>query len=321
MKITKLNWVLLAMTVMLGLIVSLGDSPESSAGADDRAFEAFDASAILRVAIRDMRNEDAVPLVLVREMADQPWRVEARSMFPAEAYPLEALLARIGNLRERDQVAEDSDSLALFDLAPGMGTGVELSSPGGVPWRFVMGLPGGQAGGFLRSESESRIFSVPGFVGLSTAPRQWIAPRVFDFDATAVSRIEIQLAGVKLNLGRDDKGIWRELETQLVAPRVTAEDLVGDLAALVLLDLAPGELTPEEAGFGPGLPRVRLVDADGERLAELAIGGVSELGPRFVKAGSWREEGHADWTGLVAAPLAASVMRRVSTIIEALGQQ
>lgn len=320
MRLTRLNWVLLALVLVLGLVLGLERSPESVGSVDDPAFPSLDPAEILRAEVRDLGNDAAAPLVLTRASREAPWRVEARSQFPAEAYPLEALMAALGNLRGRDQVAEDPKSLGLFGLAEGMGTGLELSRPGGVPWRFVLGLPGGQAGGFVRSASDSRVFSLPAYTGLSTAPRQWVEPRLFDFDASRVARVEIALAGAELVFERDDKGIWREADTQLVAPRVTLEDLVGDLDAMVLFDLAPRGTTAEEAGIGEALPRVRLLDGAGEPVADLAIGSVSPQGPRYVRLASWTQAGHPEWVGLVAAPLAESVMKRVSTVIEALGQ-
>lgn len=322
MKVTRLNLVLLGLTVALFVLVPATAERGNSGTTDERAFAAFDASTILRVSLTDRKREGVEPLVLVRDSSDDVWKVEARGAFPAEAFPLELLFARITNLLVQDQVAEAEGSLALFGLAPGMGLGVELSSPGAAPWKFVVGAPGGAAGGFLRTEGESRIFDVPGYVGLSCEPRQWIQPKLFAFDTSAVRRVELTLAGEALVLERDDKGIWRETQTGRVAPRVALEDLIGDLSAMVLHDLAPRGITAKEAGFGADGLQLELLAADGTSLAGFAMvlsQRADEEGRGYVKKSAWAAAGHPEWIGLVSASLGDSVMAHVTAVLMALG--
>lgn len=322
MKLTRLNLVLLVLSLVLGGIALATRERAKGHRTEERAFGAFDPATILRVSITDRRNEDAPSLVLVRDSSETEWKVEARSAYPAEVYPLERLFARISNLTVGDQVAEAEGSLGMFGLAPGMGLGIEMASPGTAPWKFVVGSPGAAAGGFLRTEGETRIFGVPGYVQLSCEPRQWLQPKLFHFDTSLVRRVELTLAGELLVLARDDKGIWRESETGRVAPRVALEDLIGDLTAMALFDLAPRTTTPSAAGFDDGGLQLGLLDADGTSLADFALvlsRRADEAGHGFVRSGAWSAAGHPEWIGLIDAALGDAVMARVTTILTALG--
>lgn len=315
MKLTPLNLVLLALTVLLAIAVALTREAPPSAPPTERAFPAFDPATILSIEVARSGEES---VLLTRASAAAPWAVAARGDFAAEPYPIERLLDQIANLQARDLVSESADGLALFGLGPGGGIEVTLQSPGNADWRFVFAdaRAGGQ--GYVRAAGDERVFGFPSFVGLSRDPRQWLRPQVLDFEQADVRRIEIALAGTVVEVERDDKGIWRERRTGRVAPRVTLEDLLGDLDALALIDVI--ERGDEEPG-ADGL-ELRLLDAEGGGLAALVLDlKPGDQGRRRIESRAWAEAGHPRWIGLIDDATGAQIMKRVTTVIVALDKK
>lgn len=317
MKLTRLNLVLLTLTVALGALVALTRPAPLSAPSDAAAFPAFLPEAILEVHVGTPDADgEAAPVVLRRASADAPWTVDQRAGFPAEAFPIETLLGQLAGVRARDVVSETADGLALFGLAPGSGVDVRLVSPGNADWRFVFADAAAGGQGFMRVAGDERVFVVEPFVGLATQPVQWVRPGVFDLDVAEVRRLELSLAGTRLVVERDDKGIWREPLTGRVAPRVALEDLLADLDTLALEDVALGG---DDVALGDERLELKLFGADDLPLAGLALdltpsstGGDEDL--RKLSADAW--EGR--WIGWIDEDAAGLLMQRVGKVVVAL---
>lgn len=315
MKLTRLNLALLALTIGLAALVALTRPEAPAPPADEAAFGAFDPGAILEIGIA--RGDER--LTLTRRAADAPWTLPARGDFRAEAYPVEQLLAAVANLDARDLVSESEEGAAMFGLA-GAGGGaagidVTFTSPGNADWRFVFADAPVGGRGFLRAAGEARVYQLQNFVGLSRDPRQWIAPSVFDFTPADVVRLTIRLGDFERSVTRDDKGIWREDATGRVAPRVSLEDLVGDLDSLALVDVV--QRSAEEPG-ATGL-ELELFDGQGVLLAGLALDlKPGEAGRRRVEAQHWADAGHGAWIGLVEDAAGVQVMKRIDAVLAAL---
>lgn len=320
MKLTRLNLVLLALTVALTALVVATRPDPLSAPPDEAAFPAFLPEAILEVHVGAPAGEgdasQGAPVVLRRAAADAPWTVAQRGDFPAEAFPIETLLGQLAGVRARDVVSETAEGLALFGLGPGSGVDVRLVSPGNADWRFVFADAAAGGQGFMRVAGDEWIFVVEPFVGLSTQPVQWVRPGVFDLDVAAVRGLELSLAGTRLVVERDDKGIWREPLTGRVAPRVVLEDLLADLDTLALEDVA---LTADDVALGDERLELKLFGADDLPLAGLALDLAPSTEPgaarlRKLSADVWEGQ----WVGWIDDAAAGLLMQRVGKLVVAL---
>jgi len=317
MKLTRLNLVLITLTVALGAFVVLTRPAPPTAPPDEAAFPAFLPEAILEVHVGSPAGDEAAaPVVLRRASKDAPWTVDQRGGFPAEAFPIETLLGQLSGVRARDLISETAEGLALFGLASGSGVDVRLVSPGNADWRFVFADAAAGGQGFMRAAGDERVFVVQPFVGLSKEPVQWVQPGVFDLDVAEVRRLELSLAGTRLVVERDDKGIWREPLTGRVAPRVALEDLLADLDTLALEDVATHGADVALADEGLELS---LFGVDDLPLAGLAL----DLTPsttagdgalRKLTANAWA----GAWVGWIDEDAAALLMQRVGKVVVAL---
>ncbi|MDE0897057.1 MAG: DUF4340 domain-containing protein [Planctomycetota bacterium] len=336
MAITKVNMGLgFCAALLLVLRIAGGSDPLAKLENGD-AFGAFRAEAILRLTLSDPGDAATQPLVLERGSSSSPWTVEARGDFPALAYPVEALLAAIDNLRLTDLVSEEASSHELFGVAAGEGIALSLQSPGGDAWQFVLGGMARGAGGtriYLRSQSEARVFAATGLGAPSLDPRSWIDPSLVDFDVTLVTKIELQVAGASIILNRNDKGIWRDATRNKLASRIPVEGLIGEAAGLVLTDVSKLPFDAQAQGLGQDALRVILSgspDAEAsfepieitlgsyESAEVRALQGGADTVRQYIRSGDWARSGGAHWVGLLDGDSGNVFMTHVLEILGAI---
>lgn len=336
MGITRANLgLLLAVVVLLVLRLAFGGS-RTSATQDTSAFTAFDPGAILRLTLTAPGDGPTKALVVSRTGTHAPWTVEARSNYPALAYPIQNLLGAIDNLRLTDVVSEEASSHELFGVTEVAGLGLRLESPGAAAWDFVLGgsaREGGGTTGYLRALSESRVLAAPGLGSQSLSPRAWINPSLVDFDVTLITRIEFVMPELTLAMSRNDKGIWREESRNTEAPRVALEGLIGEIKGLVLTDISERPFDPVAQGLGKSATKIVL--SGNPKLAtafdpiEITLGAVESDALRaaqgggdsmrqYVRSGAWTREGGHSWVGLLDGDAANALLTHVLEILTAL---
>ncbi|MFT4711184.1 MAG: hypothetical protein ACI8Q9_002324 [Planctomycetota bacterium] len=336
MAITRANLGLLLLVVALFVLRLFGTETQATSPGNQSAFGAFNPELILRLTIDDA--DERGPLVLKRETKNAPWLVEARSDFPALSYPVDNMLGVLANLRVDSLVSEESSSHELFGVTDAAGTKLRLEAPGGLAWSFVLGdlaRGGGGTRTYLRAGGEQRVFAATGMGAVISDARSWIAPSVVDFDATRITQIELEMAGVKVVLRSNDKGIWRDTAKNLEAPRIPIEKLIGEASNMVLADISTSPFDAKSMGFDGDELRVTL---SGKQTIEGAfepivivlganegaeLRGQIDGGDRtrqFVRSGAWMRDEGKSWVGLVDSESGARFLSSVLTILSTIIQ-
>ena len=336
MVLTRANLGLLLVVAALFVLRFLGAETQATSPGNQAAFGAFNPELILRMTVET--PGDLGPLVLKRETKNAAWLVEARSDFPALDYPVTNLLRVLANLREDSLVSEESSSHKLFGLSEEAGTKLRLEAPGGLAWSFVLGDLARGAGGtrtYLRAGGEQRVFAASGMGAVISDPRSWIAPSLVDFDATRITQIELEVAGVSVVLKSNDKGIWRDTAKNLEAPRIPIEQLIGEASNLVLADISSAPFDAKSMGFDGEEVRVTLsgkaqvegafepiviVLGANEGLNQRTLSDGGDRTRQYVRSGAWMRDGGKTWVGLIDSEAGGRFLTSVLTILSTIIQ-
>ncbi|MDG1498967.1 MAG: DUF4340 domain-containing protein [Planctomycetota bacterium] len=336
MALTRANLGLLLLVAALFVLRFFGAKTQVTNSGNQAAFGAFNPDQILRLTVED--PVDGIPLVLKRAAKNAPWLVEARGDFPALAYPVDNMLRVLANLREDSLVSEESSSHKLFGVTDETGTKLGLEAPGGLAWSFVLGDLARGAGGtrtYLRAGGEQRVYGANGLGAVTSDPRSWIAPSLVDFDATLVTQIELDIAGVSVVLKSNDKGIWRDTAKNLEAPRIPIEQLIGEASNLVLADISTTFFDAQAMGFDgeevrvtlSGKPKVEgafepivIILGANEGLMQRTQSNGGDRTRQYVRSGAWMRDDGKPWVGLVDSEAGGRFLTNVLTILSSIIQ-
>ena len=269
MRLHRRNIVLLfVLVVVVALNVAL-ERPVRTVGSSGALLTDFAPDRVARIAVE---APDGARLEIVR-MEDR-WTLPGRHGFPALAYAVEELCARLRDLSRADRVSEEADSHERYGVgADGMRLVLE-DAHGAVIAKVVQGVtPELGSGSYVRLAGGDEVFRAARLAPLEVDPRRWLDTRLVRFNPAEVKGVVVSHEAGRIfhELVRDADGGWRVMssESGTAAPRTLVERVLQVASSLYFADVLKTGVLPED-GFGN--PPETLIEIDAGEGASLWIG-------------------------------------------------
>jgi len=257
--------------------------PRSEAQAGGPLAPGFDPAAVERI---ELSAPGAEPLALERGDGGL-WTVVQRGGFPAYAFAVDELFARVRALSRSDRVGEEA---AAHD-AQGVGaSGTRLAfedRDGRALLELVQGAPPGLAAGCnVRLAAEVDVYRAPGLPPVPVSPAAWLDTRLAVFEPAEVRALAARRQGQPwLELERDALGWGAPGPEGARAQRTRVERLLQVAAQLIFADVLALEAGPA-TGLDAPVTELVLELKDGERVT-LALGGRADDGAYYATNSGW----------------------------------
>lgn len=218
-----------------------GEGGASGSG-DAFSLEGLDAGAVSRIRITTAAGETAL-----LERTDRGWRVDGHR---ADSATVADLVAALDTMRTTQVVARNPGNHARLEVTSETGRTVELGTPAGDSFTFVVGSRDlGTEGYHVRRAGEDRVWLLRGPVGayLRGALDYWRDRVLAGVDTSAVREVLIRREGEELVLRRAD-GEW-SLGDGTPADSAAVSGLLRRLPRLLASDFPPDSVAAA-ADFG-----------------------------------------------------------------------
>ncbi len=266
-----------------------------------------------RVASIAIEAADGARLELRR--ADGRWTVPSRHGFPALAFAVDDLCARVRDLSRADRVSEEAPSHDRYGVGAGGTRLLFADTDGAVLADLVQGVtPDLVSGCFVRLAGGDEVFRAARLAPLEADPKRWLDTKLVAFDLAAVRGVAVSHEGGRIfhDFLRGEDGDWRVISSENgpLAPRTLVERVLQVAATLYFADVLKTGVHPDD-GFGN--PPETLIEIDAGERASLWIGAPTGEGVYPATNPRWPEP----W--VVALPSASAQV--LFAAIEALDER
>ncbi|MAB78908.1 MAG: hypothetical protein CMJ89_06075 [Planctomycetes bacterium] len=312
MKIHRRNRVLLALVVLCLGLDWLMRPQEAPAQERTPVFPQLDPRRAVRVLLEGAEGEEVAAVELVRN--GEEWKVASLYDFPAHAWIVEDLLARLRGLSHNDLVSNDPEAFKLFGF-DGSERRLRIEDEHGkLLAQSTVARGPEERGSHVRPMGVDEVYRAPALRYLDLNPERYVQADLVDFDPAQLEGLELEFAPEQAlaHVERMQDGRWRKSNGELLSP-AKVDPLIAWSSHLYLLSVAAGEPDPQHGLSGGGWARLRLILQDGE--CELIIGHAvpaeqGGLGERYATNLTWE----TPWVVTVSALTA----ERLSRLAQAL---
>jgi len=298
MRIHERNWILLGLVLLCVVTNALLRPAERHALERTPLFAQLDLRAAGRIVVSG-EGED----LLVLERGDEGWILASLHGFPAHAWVVDELLARLRGITTESLVSDDPQAHALFGVADGARHVRVETGEGRLLAELLVG-PGPEGrGSHVRLPQAPEVYRSPALAYIELDPRRYLEAGLLEFDPAALTRLGLALPGEGLvaELERLDDGRWRTAGGRLLTP-ARIEPLIAWASHLYLSEVVARETTPAHGLGGEGWARLVLTEEGESGAHELVVGAEvpDGLGDRFATSPGWERP----WVVTVSAQTA-----------------
>ncbi len=204
--------------------------------------------------------------VLVKQ--DDRWLVATASNIPAATEYIAQLLDQTGQIKKGDLVSRQPEKFGIFEVDKS-GLTVKITDEGEkLIAHFYLGKQGPDFNSrYFRKEGSNDVFLINRSLRTTFDREDWREKRVFDFDAQAALKLNLEYDKQQFSLIKDETG-WRLTQPEATAQQKVVAALLDNIGRLWRLDYLSA---PEPAQYGLDKPwfKLRLGLADGNSYALL----------------------------------------------------
>lgn len=208
---------------------------------------------------------EAVPVILVRDDADSPWRLEEPVQAPADQAAVEALLKEIQFAVGR-HYDDDPESLADYGLEPAAVRVTVVDDVSGKAQTLFFGhIDTSEDGGiYVKRAERPAVFTIDAHLVslIPTSPTAFRAHQLLTRSATGLAALDYEGPAGNFRLERDEDDSWRVVEPAMSDANPNAiSNFIARLKRTEVIEFIEGDTAT--LGLDDPEVRIRLTSADG----------------------------------------------------------